>query len=66
MKLRQSGIFKALLKNTERSQCMEYKNTLERRILIFKTFLKKRIFKIAYLSLIATVPNSILNEIQKI
>ena len=62
MKLRQSGIFKALLKNTERSQCMEYKNTLERRILIFKTF---GIFKIAYLSLIATVPNSILNEIQK-
>ena len=37
--------------------------TLEGRILIFKTL---GISKIVYLSLIATVPNSILNEIQKI
>ena len=37
--------------------------TLERRILIFKTL---GISKIVYLSLIATVPNSILNETQKI
>ena len=36
--------------------------TLEGRILIFKTL---RISKIVYLSLITTVPNSILNEIQK-
>ena len=37
--------------------------TLEERILMFKTLV---ISKIVYLSLIATVPNSILNEIQKI
>ena len=37
--------------------------TLEERILKFKTLL---ISKIVYLSLITTVPNSILNEVQKI
>ena len=36
--------------------------SLERKILIFKTL---RISKIIYLSLIITVPNSILEEIQK-
>ena len=65
MKLRQRGIFKAMLKKIQNALNVWNTRilTLERRILIFKTL---GISKIVYLSLIATVPNSILNETQKI
>ena len=65
MKLRQSGIFKALFKKIQNALNVWNTRilTLEGRILIVKTL---GISKIVYLSLIATVPNSILNEIQKI
>ena len=65
MKLRQTGIFKALFKKIQNALNVWNTRilTLEGRILIVKTL---GISKIVYLSLIATVPNSILNEIQKI
>ena len=65
MKLRQSGIFLSTVEKIQNALNVWNTRilTLEGRILIFKTL---GISKIVYLSLIATVPNSILNEIQKI
>ena len=65
MKLRQSGIFFGTVKKIQNALNVwnTITLTLEGRILRFKIL---AISKIVYLSLITTVPNSILNEIPKI